>query len=386
MNQTIPVQCPGDLTDRLPGWAFKPSAPRNGQTFNEFEGYYPDKGGKLSSMEIVLDKAPDECAFYRIRFDAEAPVRAYQGVDYFDAAGNLLPDCYDVIYPGPRRSYDRVVYAMAKVHSIRVFFQSSTGLRAWNLSVERTDAATAAAYCDRVYAELPKLDFTAPAGSFDGLPRTREALRSGKPWKVLMLGDSIIQDTYHSQFHALVKRAFPQSDLRFAVSVRGSTGCWYYVACDQFKKYVLDEKPDLLIIGGISNIRAGYNPTGAEAMAAVGVTARELLGCEVLVLSAALAVDTRPWDEEHPEAALPAMPWSWSNDQHSKNGCDRVKFPEVFAAAGIPYWDLQQPTYRWLYGSRLPHEWYSRDYVHSGELGKQIIGRALFEYFRTAKV
>ena len=94
------VRFDGALTDKLPGWKFKASNPKNGMTYNPFEGYYPDKGGKLSSNRIRLDKKPGESAYYRIRFDARAPERAYQGVDFFDAAGNLLPDCYDVVYPG----------------------------------------------------------------------------------------------------------------------------------------------------------------------------------------------------------------------------------------------------------------------------------------------
>ena len=51
----------------------------------------------------------------------------------------------------------------------------------------------------------------------------------------------------------------------------------------------------------------------------------------------------------------------------------------------VAFWDLSTPTYTWLYASGTPHEWYSRDYVHSGERGKQVIGRALMEYFKTAK-
>ena len=35
-------------------------------------------------------------------------------------------------------------------------------------------------------------------------PKTRDALKTGKPWRILMLGDSIMQDTFHSQFHSLV--------------------------------------------------------------------------------------------------------------------------------------------------------------------------------------
>jgi hypothetical protein len=375
------AQIPGALTDQLPGWQFKPSKPEGGMTYNEFEGYYPDKGGKLSSATITLPKPPGQAAYYRIRFEAEAAERAYQGVDFFDSQNNPLADNYDVIYPGEKRAYERVVYATDKTDCIRVFFQSKTGMRAWNLSVEAVGPEEAAEYCDRLYATLPPLNFTAPANAMDLLPRTAEALQTGKPWRVVMLGDSIVQDTFHSQFHALLKRRFPNSNLSFDISVRGSTGCWHYCQADQFKKYVLDEKPDLLIIGGISNFREPYHPNGTEAMEIVARAARAHLGCEVLLLSAALAVDTRMFDPENPEAPLPAQPWNIALDRHVTNGFNPEEQTEMALRNELPLWDLATPTYTWLYASGVPHEWYSRDFVHSGERGKQVIGRALFQYF-----
>jgi len=377
----------GALTDKIAGWEFKASKPKGGMTYNQFEGYYPDKGGKLLSSKIYLDKKKDESAYYRIRFEAEAPERAYQGVDFYDEKGNLLPDNYDVIYPGPKRSYDRVVYAMPKVKYIRVFFQSKSGLRAWNLRVERVTHAEAAQYCDKLYQELPPLNFKAPADSLRLLPKTKAALSNGAPFKVLMLGDSIMQDTFHSQFHSLLKREFPNSNFTFVISMRGSTGCWFYCQADQFKKYLLDEgRPDLLVIGGISNYRKPYHPNGTAAMEIVARAAKaHWKDCEVLILTAPLAVDTRKWDKNNPDAPLPAQKWELSKDQHVLNGYDPKTLPQMAEKNKIPLWDLTTPTYTWLYASGKPHEWYSRDFVHSGERGKQVIGRALLEYFKTAK-
>ncbi len=375
----------GDLTDKLPGWEFRPSKPKNGMTYNEFEGYYPDKGGKLSSNLIKLDKAPGEAAYYRLTFDAQAPDRAYQGVDFFDGKGALLPDNYDVIYAGDRRTYSRVFYAMEKVDSVRIFFQSTTGVRAWNLRVEKVDYKAAAQYCDELYATLPPLKFQAPPDSMKLLPKTTEALKSGKKWKVVLLGDSIQQDAFHSQFHALLKREFPNSNFDFVISMRGGTGCWLYAQADQFKKYVYDEKPDLLIIGGISNFHKNYNPTGAEAMECVARAAKEFLGCEVLMVSAALAVDTRPHDKSKQGEPIPPMTWSYEKDTHVKGGFDVKKQTAVAERCNIALWDLATPCYTWLYASGKPFEWYSRDTVHSGERGKQIIGRAYLEYFKTAR-
>ena len=43
----------GPLSRSREGWSFVPSKPgADGATFNEFEGFYPDKGGKLQSPRI----------------------------------------------------------------------------------------------------------------------------------------------------------------------------------------------------------------------------------------------------------------------------------------------------------------------------------------------
>ena len=63
----------------------------------------------------------------------------------------------------------------------------------------------------------------------------------------------IMQDAFHSQFESLVKREFPKSNLDYIISMRGSTGCWFYRKPENFQSYAAAMKPDLLVIGGISN-------------------------------------------------------------------------------------------------------------------------------------
>ena len=108
------------------------------------------------------------------------------------------------------------------------------------MTFEPATAAAAAKWCDSVYAKLPPLNFAPKGNPLALAPKTLDALKTGKPWRILMLGDSIMQDTFHSQFHALVKRAYPMSEVTWLVSVRGSTGCWYYCEPENFKKYVAD--------------------------------------------------------------------------------------------------------------------------------------------------
>ena len=68
-----------------------------------------------------------------------------------------------------------------------------------------------------------------------------------------------------------------------------------------------------------------------------------------------------------PDAGLPPERFA-----ELKSGC---------AKRGWGFVDAFTPTYRWLYESGLPYQFYSRDYFHSGELGKQIIGRVMLAFF-----
>lgn len=376
-EMSMAIQFDGTLTDKLPGWSFKASKPKDGLVYNEFEGYYPDKGGKLSSAPIRIGERPSG-SFYRVRFDAKAPERSYWGVDFFDASGKLLPDYYGVIHPGDRAGYEFIIYAMGKVDSMRVFFQSNRGIEAWNLSVEPATPEEAARWCDELYATLPPIDFKAAADSFQKLPRTAEALRTGKPWRVVFLGDSIMQDAFHSQFESLVKREFPKSNLDYIISMRGSTGCWFYRKPENFQSYVAAMKPDLLVIGGISNYQGKDKAADTAAILEVAERARKELGCEVLLLTGALSIDTRG-KETAPRK------WALEADKEVQKMNDFEHLYSGAAKLDIPVWDMTTPCYNWLYASGKPYEFHSRDYVHSGERGKQIIGRVLFEYFRTAQ-
>ena len=402
----------GPLLRSREGWSFVPSKPNaDGATFNEFEGFYPDKGGKLQSPRIPLvGKAEGKGAYYRISFTAKALTRGYVCVNFYDADGKALADNYDVLYKtegtgngergtgsgtngergtgsgtngewGTGRHYDRVFYAMGQTTSFDVFFQSKDGYEVRDLRIEPATWADAADYCDRVLAALPPFSFAAPANATALLPRTMEALRTGKPWRVVMLGDSIVQDAFHSQFHSLVKRAFPASDAEWIVSVRGSTGCQTYAMADEFFPCVVDKRPDLLLIGGISNYVKKDGPDGAAAIMAVARAAHDRLGCEVLVTSAALHRDLRTRDPANPDAPIPPAAWNSALAESSGGGARLEELRDLCAKNGFPFWDLTTPCYEWLFASGLPFEFYSRDAVHSGELGKQIIARALFAHF-----
>ena len=393
----------GLVTDKTPGWRFEAAGAKGGETFNPLEGWYPDKGGKLVSPRIILPKAG---AYYRLSFTVSAPVSAYEAVAFYDADDKMVADNYDAIYGergtgngerGGSRRYERIVFAQEGVKTAEVFFQSTRGCTVLDVKFEQATVEEAAAWCDEVYSRLPPVVVEPMGDAFLSAPKTLDALKTGKPWRILLLGDSIVQDTFHSQFHALVKRAYPKSDVTWLVSVRGSTGCWFYRKPENFANYVAVYRPDCVIVGGVSNwyeAKEEFPVMGNEAIFEVGEKIRAM-GAELIVMSPTLAVDTRL--HSCVEAAAPAPVRAYDAVAEAEAlgttgyvpskpdaGLSPERFAELKSGCAKRGWgfiDAFTPCYRWLYESGLPYGFYSRDVVHSGELGKQIIGRVMLAFF-----
>lgn len=329
------------------------------------EGYYPNKGGKL--VGPIVKVKDGEFNFFKLTFDAQNSGTSYWVVYFYDKAGQpIVADVYSSIYPAPgTQKYDVMVYGREGMSALQPLFQSQAGVNVSDLNIEEISPAETAEWCDKLYETLPPLAYKPPADRLKLIPKSLEAMKSGKKWRVVMLGDSIINDTFNSNFQALVKRHYPKSDLEFICSVRGSTGCWYYQDPEQFKKYVTDLKPDLLIIGGISQ------KDQAEPIAKVIDMAKEL-GCEIMVMTGPMAADWREYDKNKPDANLPAQKWP------GNPFVDETR--KVTQDANVEFLDMQTVWHNYLGSSKKPWHWFHRDKVHANDRGKQIIGRILSGY------
>jgi hypothetical protein len=359
--------CPGPVTTDREGWSFLPSG-GEGKVYHASEGFGVDKGGQW--LGPALPAEGGAFRFYRMDFDARAPEGGYWGMMFYDASGRaLVPDIYSSLRAGGDSArYTRVFYGREGAATFRPFVQSERAVELSNLRIRLISDRAAAEWCDKFVAELPPLAYTPPADRLALVPKTAAALTSGAPWRVVMLGDSIINDTFNSNFQALIKRAYPKSGFRFICSVRGSTGCWHYQDPEAFREYVTNLRPDLLIIGGISHRE------DLEAIRKVLERARREIGCEVILMSGPLGRDWRARDPQNPLAALPAQEWA----------------PDPFAARqralaremGVEFIDLASAWHTYLGASRKPWNYFHRDDVHGDDTGKQMVGRILEAYFR----
>ncbi len=364
----------GRLSNHIPEWKFK-SSEKGEMVFVPFEGYYESKGGRIQSPIIKLEGARGVTGFYELTFKAKTQEQCYWWVDFFDADGKPLPDCNSAVYPGESREYREVFNTPPQTASIQLAFLSKAGVEVSDVVVRKITPEAAAEWCDELYAELGKPEFKVPANAIELAPKTVEALRTGKPWTVVMLGDSIVNDTYTSIFQALVKRDFPRSNVKFILSVRGSTGCSFYQDAKNFHEYVAAYEPDLVMIGGISN------GVGPENIAAIGkvIDMSKALKAEVILMSPPYSIDWR---------TSPEKGQKWDENLGISSGVRSLLYThqrDLAEQKNIPFFNITVPTNDYIADSGKPLNYFNRDRVHSNDRGKQIIGRVLAAYLATAK-
>jgi len=379
------VKYDGEINGSTPGWEFLQS--KEGEMVQvPFEGVYESKGGRIQSPIIKLNEALGKVAYYNLKFNARTLDQCYWWVDFFDEHGNALPDVNSAVYPDCKSNdYDQMIYVQADAVSLRLAFQSNSGVIVRDITLEMVSHEEASRWCDELYEQLPPLKFTPDKGCCEFLPQTANALKAGTPWRVVMLGDSIQNDSFNSVFQALVKRDFPQSNFDFIPSVRGSTGCWHYQEPKCFEEYVARHKPDLLMIGGISNIQKESTTANiATAMKNISLVIQQAraIGCEIVLLSPPHSVDWRSFNENTPHAPLPSM--TWKEDTPDAQGRMRLlwsPYKKLADKEGIDFWNLTVPVIDYIATSQKCHNYFNRDHIHNNDRGKQIIGRVLHKYF-----
>lgn len=363
----------GSISAAQSGWTYQ-SANAGGTVFLPFEGHYPNKGGRLQCPFFSLKRTGNQSGYYALTFRAKSTAAGYWWLDYRDERGEAMPDCNSAIYPSATfRDYKQIVYIPERVREVQIAFVSTGLIEAGDVRFATSTADAAAEWCDALYKQLPPLAFQAPDDAMRRLPKTAAALRNGTPWRVLMLGDSIVNDSFNSLFQSLIQREFPASRLTFVLSVLGSTGCPRYRKPDEFKKYVAAEKPDLLMIGGISNF-TDFTDDESAALTEVVNMAREQLHCEVLIMSQPLSRDWR--------GSRPAGGWrTLANDPGWRRNLNATRARDVAKARDVAFWDLTAPCHDYL--ASAGNVSFNRDFVHNDDRGKQIIGRVLMAHFRT---
>ena len=217
---------------------------------------------------------------------------------------------------------------------------------------------------EKTYARMPPVRYTPPAERWQYLQRTARRLKEGPSLRVVMLGDSIVNDTSRSAWDLLTQRRYPRCRIEKVTSVRGSTGCWWYKENERVRTFVLDYAPDLVIIGGISH--RGDVDSIREVVRQIRAA-----GCpaDILLMTGAFgSVDPRD-DRQWQERIDPA-----GDD-------DRARLCRVASEIHCAFLDMSAAWGRYIRESGKELDWFKRDAIHANDRGEQILGRILDQYF-----
>jgi hypothetical protein len=213
---------------------------------------------------------------------------------------------------------------------------------------------------ESIYREMPPVDYRAPSARWERLPRTRQRLESGGKFDVVMLGDSIVNDTSRSCWNLLLERAYPDVQIHKVTSVRGSTGCWWYKEPGRVQQFVLDHEPELVIIGGISQ------KNDVSSIREVIRQIRDKSQADILLMTECFGrVD--PLDETQ---------WRRISDP-SRYSDYRKALEKLAEETDSAFLDMELAWATNIRQSGKPLDWFKRDPVHANEKGEQILGRIL---------
>lgn len=313
-----------------------------------------------------LEVTPHE--YYRIEFRCRADGGGYWGAVFCDEDGNQLESDH---YSGMDRAVEWTdrefcFRARAGAASARICVRTPVG-KAWAMSELRVAPTTRAAvgeWADAVARTIPPLQYVPDPGRGRCLQRVLARLRAREHTRVVMLGDSIMNDIGNSPWDVLVERHYDGPRIDAMTSVRGSTGCRFYQEDAHLRRYVLDYAPQLLIIGGISN--------GADIDAVRNVirAVRRASDADIMLM-----FNARVRIEEPGEVNPPTL------DLEPQMVCFRDGLAALAGEEGAEFYDIHAVFTDYLRRSIRPFAYYARDALHINARGRQVFARILEHYF-----
>jgi len=217
---------------------------------------------------------------------------------------------------------------------------------------------------DAMWSEMEPVKYVPPADRWQFMPNSIKKLQEGPALRIVMLGDSIVNDTAHSHYEHLLMRLYPKCKVHKKVSVRGSTGCWWYKEEGRVKQYVLDHNPDLVMIGGISQ------RNDLDAIRSVIQQIRKAKPETEFFLM------TGPFGNYDPRKDKKWHP----NIDPKSDGYD-TKLTRLAAEEKCEFFHIRGAWGTYVRQSQWAMGAFKRDRVHANDRGKQILGRLLEKYF-----
>jgi len=316
--------------------------------------------------------------YYRLRFSAQLDGRGYWAAQCHDKDGKVMnSDHYSCVYGTGQWSQEGSCFrARAGAAHVRLLFRAQKGvsLRVDDVTLTPVSRKQVARWANAVYATVPPLSYIPAADRWQHMERTMAKLRQGGPVTIVLLGDSIANDTSNSTFDVLLQRRYRKAQVRLIASVRGGTGCGYYRRGGRVNSYVLAHKPDLLIIAGISH---GYE---VEPIRDVIRQVRAESDPDILVMTGPVTPDKVRHEDFLMYRRMPR------EEAAEKFRSFPGRMAQMAQEEEVEFFDMKRVYEDYVAQSGRPAEWFMRDRVHANTRGKQVLARILDRYFAPKKV
>ena len=403
-------------------------------------------GATTANLKSGYIDIPEGCkgnGYIRITFDSkvrynhgrldltfcDANGSPVSGVDVLNSLGDTLGAGRDTYEP------TMVVYrvpAGADVSKIQLQWLNTTAVpeadrreddvEVKDIKVESLDYLTAATDIDTIFSASVNQDAydTAKSAHFDaskadwtrGLQGLHDALVEGGDYDILVMGDSLSEAPINGGLEALIKRQWPNSNVRVHVCWCGNSGCYQFNGQKEEAKTMFNSldltKYDCVIFSGTSNVReSGTWQNFSDSISALRTEIRKVNpNCAFVFLEPQLSVDTRyfkPWNTKD-DAVSPGsgywetgkyyfvgygescntLTWSLASDGWAPINYNKSGFSVADKAQelGMAYWDLYEFAYDYLFRSGKPYFYYSRDAQHANEYNRVLSAKQLFEVFK----
>lgn len=295
---------------------------------------------------------------------------AYWAAIFTDAEGHdLVSDHYDGIDAGG--GWQEIVSCFRSrppAVSARIRFHLNGGktLAVSQAAVAPVTREEVAAWADALRTGLEPFPSLVGSRRITNLPDTQRILRSGGRLRLVMLGDSIMNDIGNSPWDVLVERYHPGVHIEAATSVGASKGYAYYKQNDRVRACVLQYEPDLVMIcmrshpGDFDSLRDVIHQIRAGGVH------------DILLLSDPFGGDGDP--RQNPGSQPPAA-----------KVAGQTALRAIAHEMDAEFLNLQSLWMSYIAATRHPYPFFMRDLHHANLRGRQVIARVLEDCFAGIK-
>jgi hypothetical protein len=210
---------------------------------------------------------------------------------------------------------------------------------------------------DQAYASMPQVRYTPAADRYQHLATTRNLLCCRGDLNVVMMGDSIVYDASVSRWEEYLAEA-TGARIHKTTSLFGGHGPLWYAQAPRVYCAALRYAPDLVILGGISQIDIPAMRSEIQQIKAAS-------SAEVLLNTPAFGyVDPRD-------------PSQWTYAVDAAGDSERAQMKRLADELQVGFLDMTAEWGKYVVDSGRDVSSFKRDELHANAQGRQILGRLL---------